>query len=410
LRPGCMRWIDRNFGRPLCFLFTMYERSKGFFTRSAGGPSRDGKISSVLFIKLIEQGSSVFASQAFEKAAAMAGRENLFCVVFRESRPILDILDVFPPGNIIEIDPSTPLSFLMSSLKAIRAARKARVDAAVDMEFFARVSAILAYLSGAGKRAGLHTFKSEGPYRGDLFTHRIVYNPYMHISRFFSMLVEALGHEPPGDGSPMRFDLPEDGFQAPSFAPGEDEKASLLAKIEKINGAPLSSPVFIFNPKTADLLPARKWPAENYAALGQMIMKRHPGAAVIVTGPPSEIKDNLDIASSIGPGAFSLTGKTTLRELLTLFCLADVLVASDCGPAIFSAMTPLRSVVLFGPESPSLYGIPGPGARVIYSRKICSPCVNVYNHRQTACGNAVCMTDIRPRLVFEAVEGIIDGE
>jgi hypothetical protein len=74
--------------------------------------------------------------------------------------------------------------------------RKLRLDAAVDMEFFARASAVFTYLSGAGRRIGFHSYAGDGPYRGDLMTHRLVYNPHLHTSQLFEMMVEALNHPP----------------------------------------------------------------------------------------------------------------------------------------------------------------------------------------------------------------------
>ena len=402
-----MRWTDRHIGRPLCFLLTLHRRLNDLFKKRK--PAGAG-ISRVLFIKLVEQGASVLAWPAFNKASLLVGKENIFCLVFKESRPILDVLNVFPPANIIEIDPATPARFALSSLKAVSSVRRLGIDSVIDMEFFARVSAILAYLSGACKRVGLHLFKSEGPYRGDLFTHRLVYNPYMHTSCLFASLVEALGHQPPADGSPMSFDMPDGRFDIPQFVGDEKEKTALLGKLDRAKGSPVSSPIVILNPKTADLLPARKWPSEKFVALGKMIMQRYPQATIIVTGPPEEVADNAAIASGIGAGACSLAGQTSLRELLTLYCLSDVLVSSDSGPAIFSAMTPLKSVVLFGPESPELYGIPGKNTVTISSRTVCSPCVTVYNHRQSPCCSPRCMTGITADRVFEQVKGLIDGK
>src|SRR5262249_40563073 len=60
------------------------------------------------------------------------------------------------------------------------------------LEFFARFSAILAYLSGASSRVGFHPFGGGGPYRGDLMTHRLLFNPHLHTAQTFEVMVEAL--------------------------------------------------------------------------------------------------------------------------------------------------------------------------------------------------------------------------
>ena len=63
------------------------------------------------------------------------------------------------------------------------------------MEFFARFSAAIAYMTGAARRVGFHVFFGEGPYRGDLMTHRLSFNPYLHTSQTFQILVDALDRD-----------------------------------------------------------------------------------------------------------------------------------------------------------------------------------------------------------------------
>src|SRR5215472_16709710 len=37
-------------------------------------------------------------------------------------------------------------------------------------------------MTGAKSRVGFHTFFGDGPYRGDLMTHRVLYNAHLHTS------------------------------------------------------------------------------------------------------------------------------------------------------------------------------------------------------------------------------------
>src|SRR6202022_940998 len=82
------------------------------------------------------------------------------------------------------------------AVHALKRIRELQIDAAVDLEFFSRSSAALTYLSGARSRVGFHTFFGEGPSRGDLMTHRLLYNPYIHTSQNFQLKVEALEQAP----------------------------------------------------------------------------------------------------------------------------------------------------------------------------------------------------------------------
>ncbi len=98
-----------------------------------------------------------------------------------------------------------------------------------------------------------------------------------------------------------------------------------------------------------------------------------------------------------------MAGKTTLRQLLVLYCLADVLVTNDSGPAHFATLTPIRTITLFGPETPALFGARTPRTNIIWKGLPCSPCVSAYNNRMSACPDNICMQRITVDEVFDKV-------
>src|SRR5437870_10523593 len=101
-------------------------------------------------------------------------------------------MDRIPSASIMAINARGRVRTIASAVRAIWQLRRARIDAAVDLEFFARASAALCYLSGARWRAGYHAFRGEASYRGDLMTQRLSFNPYLHTAQTFEILVEAL--------------------------------------------------------------------------------------------------------------------------------------------------------------------------------------------------------------------------
>jgi len=405
VKPSLVRYIDKNLGRPICFLLTLHRRFISLFKKD---DLSNKKVSKILFIKLVEQGSTVLAYSALKRAVEMVGKENVYFAVFKENRFILDILDVIPPSNVLEIDFKNIKKFTYSSIKTIFKIRKEKIDAVIDMEFFSRASAILAYLSGASKRVGLHLFTCEGPYRGDLLNYKLLYNPYIHTSRFFLSLVEALNHTPSKNG-PMIFRVPEKVRSLPPFSPSEEEKTLLIEKIEKLKKSKLSKPLIILNPNASDILPIRKWKEENFIKLGTMLLEEFPDANIIITGAPKEKEKAETIASQIG-NAVSLAGHTSLRELLVLYCICDVLVTNDSGPAHFSTLAPIKSVILFGPETPLLYGPLSNNTTVIAPDLICAPCVNVFNHRETPCEVGTCLKGVSPEEVFCKVKKLLSAD
>ena len=99
----------------------------------------------------------------------------------------------------------------------------------------------------------------------------------------------------------------------------------------------------------------------------------------------------------------SFAGKTTLRQLIVLYTLADVLVTNDSGPAHFATLTPVHVVTLFGPETPKLFAARTPRNTVLWAGIACSPCVSAYNNRLSPCRDNRCMQAITVDQVFEAV-------
>jgi ADP-heptose:LPS heptosyltransferase len=108
-----------------------------------------------------------------------------------------------------------------------------------------------------------------------------------------------------------------------------------------------------------------------------------------------------EIARAVGsPRCVCLAGRTTLRQLLVLFGLAEVLVTNDSGPPTSRRSRSIDVVALFGPETPLLFAAPGPRSHPIWAGIACSPCVNAFNNRQTACRDNVCMKAITVDQVF----------
>ena len=184
---SALQHTDRWLGVPLCAVLTLVRKVFG-----PGRPSRACPVHKILFIKFAEQGSTVLAYPAICRATEMVGRENVYFVVFEDNRFILDVMEIIPEQNVITISTKSPFALATGAFRAILRARKIDIDAVIDMEFLTRFSAMLTFLTGAKSRVGFHAFFGDGPYRGDLMTHRLLYNPHLHTSQMFEAMVEAL--------------------------------------------------------------------------------------------------------------------------------------------------------------------------------------------------------------------------
>lgn len=407
MKISAMRRIDRWLGIPACWLLTGWRRAIDLYRRRFPRPSRT--VRSILFVKLAEQGATVLADRAIRRAMELVGRENVYFLVFAENRFILDAMDVIPRDNVVAIPTRTFRQAVAGGWHAVRQMRRIRPDAAVDFEFFARSSAALCYLSGAPVRVGLHRFNDPAPYRGDLMTHRVRYNPSRHTQDAFATMVEAV-RLAEGD-MPDDVQLPAQADEMPlRFQPTPEELGEVRNLVESEAGACACRPLVLLNANASDLLPLRRWPAERYVGLAERLLASQPEAWIAFTGAPEEAESARYLAASVGsPRCFSLAGRTTLRQLLSLYHLADVLVTNDSGPAHFATLTPIQVVVLFGPETPALFGARSPRTEVLYSARDCSPCVSAFNNRLSTCRGNACMLDISVEQVFRAVAGCLEA-
>jgi ADP-heptose:LPS heptosyltransferase len=384
---------DRWLGIPLCFALTCVRGLLGRSAAPAFAPLRN-----ILLVKLAEQGSTVLAYAALRRAVELVGRENVYFITFEDNRFILDVLDVVPEANVITVSFDTFPALMRSTLGAVGRLRRLDLDGAIDMEFFSRGSAALTFLSGARRRVGFHAFFGAGPYRGNLMTHRLLYNPHLHTSQAFQTLVEALRCDAAALPT-CGLTPPPGNLEPPQFVPRPDELARVKEVVRSETGG--QPPLILLNPNASDLLPLRRWPPERYVELAQRLLAKFPGVWVGFTGARGEAPVTAELVRQVGSArCVSFAGKTTLRQLLVLYTLADVLVTNDSGPAHFATVTPIRVVTLFGPETPALYGARSPRNSVLWAGIICSPCVNAYNNRQSPCRNNLCLQAITVDQVF----------
>ncbi len=395
-----IRLADRWLGIPACAILTLWRSV--FDRRPSTGPIRR-----VLFLKLVEQGATVLAAPALEAAARQVGRENVYFMVLAENRPILDVLDLVPPANIIAVPTGGLVRTVRGLLQAVARVRQLQMDAVIDYELFSRASAVLAYLSGAPRRIGYHAFHGDGPWRGDLMTHRLVSNPHLHMQTVMSVMVEAVTRDPELLPA-LDLDVSSMDTRLTSFRPSAQECDAVRRTLGEMTGQRPWRPLVLLNANASDLLPLRRWDSQRYVALARRLLAEYPDIHIAFTGAPSEAPAVEPLVRAVAhPRCFSMAGRTTMRELLVLYTLADVLVTNDSGPAHFAALTDIDVITLFGPETPAVFGVRGPRSHILHAGLPCSPCVNAANNRLSACTNNLCMQAISVDAVNDQLRRVL---
>ncbi|ARJ64745.1 ADP-heptose synthase [Magnetospirillum sp. ME-1] len=395
-----MRQIDFWAGVPLTFLMTLYWRIRCFFSPPA---PKAGK--NILFIELSEMGSAVIADAALKRAQALFPDARVYFLIFAKNRPSLDIMGTIARENMLTIRADSLWTLATDTLAMIRTMRSLDLMAAIDMEMFSRFSALLTFLSGAPKRVGFHRFHTEGLYRGELLTHRVPYNPHQHVAKCFMAQVHALT-EPDGTTPHGKVHFTEADIRLAPVTPSAEVLDAFKARLfEAYPVLKTARRWVILNPNASELMPLRRWPYDRYKEVARRLLADHDDLAIIITGVASEKAEAETLVAAAGSDRIcNLAGFTRMEDLIPLYALSAVMVTNDSGPAHFAAPVGLPTIVLFGPETPALYGALNDKAEFITARLACSPCVSAMNHRSTACTDPACMRAIPVEQVLDAVK------
>jgi heptosyltransferase-2 len=158
-----------------------------------------------------------------------------------------------------------------------------------------------------------------------------------------------------------------------TVTPDEIEAAKKKFGLENID-----RPIIGLNPG-AEYGPAKRWPVERFIAAATEIQQRTHGTWLLF-GVQNDRPLTAQIASTIRDSRFAihdLSGKTSLRELMSLLKICRVLLTNDTGPMHVAAALGTPVVVPFGSTSPELTGpgLPGDAQNhLLKSDAPCSPC------------------------------------
>ena len=407
-----MRAIDHWVGVPLCAIVSPFvavlDGIKNIFSSDQSAPKK------LLFIELSEMGSAILVDPAMRNAQARGA--ELYFLIFKSNRASLTLLNTVKPENIFTIDSSSLGGLIKDTLRFLILARKHRIDTVIDLELFSRYTALLTGMCGARRRVGYHIFHGEGLWRGFMLTRKVHYNPHIHITKNFISLIHA--------AFAQKIEVPfskiaipdsdvrlEQAIIDPSALVKVRERIEKLAKEANIHYTPGKERLILINPNASDLLPQRRWAQQRFSELIQAIHQQYPNDLILITGSPAEVAyvEKVRAVANV-KNALNFAGQVSFAELPPLYTLSDVMVTNDSGPGHFSAVTPLRTVVLFGPETPALYGSIG-NSIAITANLACSPCVSAANHRKTPCHDNVCMQAITvPQVLDKVIQQLQDAD
>jgi len=297
----------------------------------------------------------------------------------------------------VTLDDSSFARLIASTVPAVYALWRLRVDLFLNLEVHANLAALLTVISCARNRVGYYLRARDFGASG-IYTHTVYFNDAAPIAEVYLQTARALG----------LVDLTSQLLAPVGF---EGEAAALARRLRALDIAD-DRDFFVINPNASDLRLERRWPTGHWVAFLRELGRRHPDVPVLVIGGPGEESIARDIVRRVGAHPASLVnfaGSLSLGELAALLARARALITNDSGPMhiAFSLCTP--TVALFGPVAPEHYGRSAEGRSVlVYRRLYCSPCV--HHFLDPPChGDNQCMQLISPHEVVDALLQLLAG-
>jgi len=396
---NCARKLDYWVGIPVSLIISVLWKIERIFSFKRKLETTVPK--KIVFLELSEMGSAILAYSSILKAKELYPASKLYFWIFKENVDSVTILEIIPKENILQIRSKNLFLLFVDTLKALHRIRKERIDTIVDFELFSRFTSILVYLSRAKNRVGFYKFSMEGLYRSDVYSHKVSYNPYMHISRNFLNLIYSL-KESTRELPLLKRSVADKITEVPKKIFNNEQKKLILAKLKTVNNKiSEASKLIILNFGIGDYLPLRNWPLENYFKLSEELLKRDDVFIILIgvkfaKGQKEHIKDLLEHERCV-----DLIGKTSVEEVVDICCVSRLLISHDSGMANLASLTAINTIVMFGPETPVLYAPLNSNMEIIYKNFSCSPCFSAYNHRKSVCRDNLCLQAISVDEVYE---------
>ncbi len=211
----------------------------------------------------------------------------------------------------------------------------------------------------------------------------------LHQSLYYLRLLKSLGLK-----------VPDEPAISVTITPEDEEAAAKQLAAAGVDLTRLKStgkPLILLNPGAA-YGPAKRWPAAKFGQVAAALEKQ-AGASFVIIGSAKETgiaRQVVEAAIAAGTALppFVLAGKTTLRELIGLMSLADLLVTNDTGPMHLANALRLPIVAIFGPTDPRVTRPWHEPYHILHKPVVCWPCWYrecPYDHR---CMEAVTVEEV----------------
>jgi len=252
---------------------------------------------------------------------------------------VKDIFECYPVDKIFSLDKFSDIVGLLGKGR--------RYDVVIDCEPYLNLSAILAFFIGK-QRIGFANQK-----RSVLYTLKTPFRKNQHMVQNYLDLLRKL--QVSWDTDRLEKLMVEDSIKKNiDIFLKEKKKNELTVGITAGVGASSKN---------------RQWHEERFASLADRIINEL-NADVIFIDSIENLKIIERIISLMNEKPINSIGQFNLKETFGLIERCNVYISNDTGPLHLAAAQGCRTIGLFGPNSPVLWGPYGSGNTFIYKTKL----------------------------------------
>ncbi len=278
-------------------------------------------------------------------------------------------------------------------LRLLRRLRRARFDLAIDLSLGERYS-LVSKLLGIRRRVGFNYRR-----RGRFLTDHMSIDGYhdVHVVEYYRRLLRFLGVE-----------LLDPSLELQTSDEDERWASAWLDRQGLEQDRPLVGMVPAGGVSWGRSAAYRRWSYEGFAAVGDALVERF-GARLILFGEAADRAACTAVGRLMKAPVVDVSGQTNLGQFIALIGRLELVICNDGGPLHLAVSQRIKTVSIFGPVDPNVYG-PYPRTAdhriVVRPELLCRPCYHQFKLPPCPYERA-CLTLIEPEQVLEACERLL---
>ncbi len=306
-----------------------------------------------------------------------------------QDNPHLDELFIYEKDELVRLWRASWWQGVAYAARLVRRLRQARFDLVIDLSLGERYS-FLVKLLGVRRRIGFDYRR-----RGRFLTQRLEIDGYhdAHVVDYYDRLLRFMGIRTADASLELHVNVADERWALGWIRARRLQDVRLLVGIVPAGGVSWGIDA-----------PFRRWGLERFAAVGDALIERHD-ATVVLFGEATDVALCQTVGRLMRHPVIDLSGQTTFGQFVSLLSRLGLVICNDGGPLHLAVSQGVRTVSIFGPVDPQVYGPYGsPGRHRVVTKPLpCRPCYHRF--RLPPCPyNRACLNELSVEDVLASIE------